>query len=249
MKTLLQIFLLLIISTQTFAKCASSGLYFWPEKQDIHENSIFVIDGFATSQKIITGFGTTYKVYLKSNNQKVNLIVQETLKGEFQMTQAVLKPETALSAGQEYELIIENLGDMANQVSKYNSKTGKTEKIKWTVVAGRDQTASVWTNKPTFKSGSREEFGCGPAVSANFTYTATDNSEFLIKTTVKNKSTETETTYYLVPGENTIRVGHGMCSGAFKLEGSDTFEVEFSLMDASGNLTKWTGNWVEFKRP
>lgn len=250
MKTLLQIFILLIINTQAFSKCASTGLYFWPEKQTIQENSIFVIDGFANSQKIVTGLGTIHKVYLKCGSEKIKLIVQETLTGEFQLTQAILKPETALSAGKEYELVIENLGDMSGQVSKYNSETGEREKIKWTVATGQDNSAPSWTKKAEFKTASREEYGCGPAVYANFIFAASDNSEFLIKTTVKNKTTTKESTYYLTPGEkDIIAVGHGMCSGAFKLEGSDTFEVEFSLMDASGNITKWTGRRIEFKRP
>lgn len=232
-----------------YSKCASSGLYFWPSGQTINENSIFVIDGYATSQEVIAGLGTTYKVYLKSSGQVVNLKVQETLVGQFSLTQAILRPETKLTAGATYELIIEKLPKY-QEVYRYNSSTNyKKEKVKWTVVNEQDTIAPSWTMTPKFKGGSYQMYGCGPAVNAFFSYSATDNSEILIKTVVKNLSNGVETTYYLEPDSNSIAVGHGMCSGAFTFDNSDDFEVEFSLMDASGNITKWTGDRHKFKRP
>ena len=249
MKKIIPLLILLFAAVDGFSKCASSGLYFWPTKPTISQNSIFVIDGYARSQKIISGLGTTYKVFLKSGNRKIKLNVQEILVGQYSLTQALLKPETALSVGEEYELIIENLGDLESQVSKYNSNTSKTEKIKWTVVKGQDNSVPTWTGKPEFKNSTYQRFGCGPATFVNFVFSANDDSEFLIKTIVKNISTGKVTTYYLAASENLIEVGHGMCSGAFSFSDGDKFEVEFSLFDASGNLTKWIGDRIEFKRP
>ena len=41
-----------------------------------------------------------------------------------------------------------------------------------------------------------------------------------------------------------------MCSGAFDFEeNSNNYEVEFSFMDASGNLTSWTGERIKFTKP
>ena len=249
MKKVIQILILLLSTVDGFSKCSSSGLYFWPSGQTINENSIFVIDGYATSQKIITGLGTTYKVYLKSDGQVVNLKVQETLVGQFRMTQAILRPETKLTIGATYELIIENLPEY-QEVYRYSSSTNyKKEKVKWTVVAGQDTVAPVWSMTPKFTEGSYQMYGCGPAINAFFSYSATDNSEILIKTVVKNLSTGIETTYYLKPDSNSVAVGHGMCSGAFTFDNSDDFEVEFSLFDASGNITTWTGDRIKFKRP
>jgi len=146
-------------------------------------------------------------------------------------------------------LIIEILDELENQVFKYNYSTSQREKVKWTVVAGQDNSAPTWTSMPKFKNSTYQEYGCGPAVFANFTFSATDNSEYLIKTTVKNLSNGKETTYYLTGKENIIAVGHGMCSGAFNFDGGDKFEVEFGLFDASGNLTNWTGERIAFNRP
>jgi hypothetical protein len=249
MKKIISILILLLTTVDGFSKCTSSGLYFWPTKPTISQNSIFVIEGYATSQKIIDGLGTTHKVFLKSDKQKIRLNVQEILVGQYFLTQAILKPETTLTIGQEYELIIESLGELENQVCKYNYTTSQKEKIKWTVTNFIDTIAPSWISKPKFKNSTYEMLGCGPEIFANFDYEANDSSDFLIKTILKNISTGKETTYYLTVNDKMISVGHDMCSGAFNFDGSDNFEVEFSLVDASGNLTKWIGDRIEFKRP
>ncbi len=232
-----------------YSRCKDSGLYFWPSGQTVCENSIFVIDGYLGSQEIITGFETKYKVYLKSGGQIVNLKVQETLVGQFGLTQAILRPETNLTVGETYELIINNLPDPDNELSRYSELTNHKEKIKWTVIAGQDTIAPKWRKTPKFKNYSDEMFGCGPKNFAIFTFSATDNSELLIKTVVKNLSTGIETIYYLKPDSKRIAVGHGMCSGAFDFGISNDFEVEFSLFDASGNITAWADNSIKIKRP
>lgn len=249
MKKIIPILILLLTTVNGFSKCTSSGLYFWPTKPTISPNSIFVIDGYATSQIIIRGLGTIYKVFLKSDKQKIKLDVQEMLVGQFCLTQVILKPETTLSIGQEYELVIENLGDLENQVYKYNDSTGQKEKIKWAVTNFNDTIAPNWISKPKYKNGTYEMLGCGPQIFANFNYEANDGSDLLIKTTVKNNSSGKETIYYLTVNGKIISVGHDMCSGAFNFDGGDKFEVEFSLVDASGNITKWTGDRIEFKKP
>jgi hypothetical protein len=83
-----------------------------------------------------------------------------------------------------------------------------------------------------------------------FSNPATDNSEIIIKTTVKNLKTRKETTYYIEPNQEVINVGHGMCSGAFAyVEDDEHYEIEFAYMDSSGNLTPWTGERIKFTKP
>jgi hypothetical protein len=40
-----------------------------------------------------------------------------------------------------------------------------------------------------------------------------------------------------------------MCSGAFEYDESNDYEIEFSFMDASGNVKNWTGDRIKFTRP
>ena len=249
MKRVIQIFILLLATAHGFSKCTSSGLHFWPEGATVNANSIFVVEGYATSQTIIKGLGTTHRAYLKSDSQTVNLKVQETLVGQYSLTQAILKPEETLTAGITYQLVIENLQSHNNEAQRYNFSTARMENINWTVTAQFDTVSPAWVIAPEFKNDSYQGFGCGPAVNAYFSFSAADNSEILIKTVVKNLATGTEATYYLKPDSNIIAVGHDMCSGAFSLHNSDLFEVEFSLFDASRNTRPPARDRIKFKRP
>jgi hypothetical protein len=249
MKRAIPLIVLLHLTLNGFSKCGSNGMDFWPSGQTVFENSIFVIEGYGSSQEIIKGFNTNHRVYLISDGQIVNLRVLEIHLGQFNLTQAILKPETVLRVGSTYELMIENLPDY-EEIYRYDITTDyQKEKVKWIVAPGYDTTAPSWKSNPKFREDSYERYGCGPAVHAIFSCVVTDTSEILVKTTVKNLPTGVETTYYLKPDNQTISVGHGMCAGAFQLSESDYFEVEFSLIDASGNMTVWTGDRLKFKRP
>lgn len=167
----------LFYSFSANADCAGSGLSIFPSGSTIKQNSIFVLEGYAQSQKVILGLNKAYPVYLKSGNQKINLIITEINK-------------------------------------------------------------------------SLVYYGCGPSIHVVFSNPAKDNSDIIVQTTVKDLKTKQETTYYIQPVGDKIKVGHGMCSGAFDFEdGSQNFEVAFAFIDASGNLTPWTGEPIKFTKP
>jgi hypothetical protein len=243
--------LLFLLATgfEGLSKCHSKGLVFWPEKKTVSPNSVFVIEGYAQSQKIIKGLGTVYQVYLQSATEKIKLELQELLVGQDRLTQAILKPGRTLTVGKEYELIIENLAQPEKEIFRLNDSTRQKEKVKWLVSGFIDTIPPAWMSLPEFSNSSYQMWGCGPEAFAYFSFSAMERSEYLIKTTVKNQTTGHETTYYLKPDGQKIAVGHGMCSGAFSFYGGDKFEVEFALYDASGNLTKWHGRRLEFNAP
>jgi hypothetical protein len=58
-----------------------------------------------------------------------------------------------------------------------------------------------------------------------------------------------ETSYYVEPVKGNLNIGHGMCSGAFNFDEGDDYEIEFSIMDESGNMTAWTGDRIKFTKP
>ncbi len=227
--------------------CMSEALYFWPSKNKILENSLIVIDAYGQSQE--TMLKSDCKAYLVSGTQKIKLNPIEICYGQFNLTQVILKPETNLSAGKKYELVIDGVENVSHLLNRYNSKTSKYEKIIWEVIDGKDTEVPSWTNLPVYKDNNYVEYGCGPAVAVNFTFGVEDVSEYLIKAKVNDIKNGTESSYYLKPDENIISIGHGMCSGEFYLEKGTNFEVEFSLMDASGNAITWEGAPLKFKRP
>jgi hypothetical protein len=227
--------LLVLLSLEAEAKCASRGLHTWPALgSKIAGNSIFVVEGYASSESIIEQIGTTYHVYLRSGSSKIRLNAKELLKGQFHLTQVVLKADSLLVPG-NYELIIEGLADHNYDLDQYNALTEKWEKPNWKVIAEQDRLSPAWNSAPTFKSWEMEMFGCGPSVFAGFSLDVSEISDLLVRTTVKDLSTGAESSYYIHYSDGLANVGHGMCSGAFKFKSNTKYLVSFTLMDSSGN--------------
>lgn len=249
MKQILTIIIGLLCSATVYADCAGTGLWVFPSGQTIKQNSIFVLDGYAESQNVILGLNKKHNIYLKSGNKKIKLLVTEICVGQFYLTQAVLKPETELEAGLEYTMHIDSLPEYES-FNKYNRTTHKYEPVTYKVVAEKDNEKPQLATKPKELKKTLVHYGCGPSIHVVFSNPAKDNSDIIVKTTVKDLKTGKETTYYIEPDGDQIKVGHGMCSGAFDFEeNSNNYEVEFSLMDASGNLTAWTGERIKFTKP
>jgi hypothetical protein len=248
MKQLLTIIIGLFCTATVYADCAGTGLWIFPSGQTIKQNSIFVLDGYAESQNVILGLNKKYNIYLKSGNKKIKLNVIEICVGQFYLTQAVLKPETELEAGLEYTMHIDNLPEY-ERFDKYNKTTRKYEPVSYTVIAERDNEKPQLSAKPQELTKTLVYYGCGPSIHLVFSNPAKDNSDIIVKTTVKNLKTGKETTYYIEPDGDKIKVGHGMCSGAFDFDDSNNYDVEFSFMDSCGNLTTWTGERIKFTKP
>lgn len=247
MKSILTIFGILV-NILIYSKCGSNGIDVFPTKTEINKNSIFLIEGFASSQKIITLLNKDYKIYLQSGNQKINLKVTETLVGDFQLTQAILKPEFPLEIGKEYILKIDNLPKYET-LNKFYNYSFKSKPIIYKVTSNVDIEKPTITKKPYELKKSYIPYGCGPQVNVIFSFLADDSSQLLVKTKFKNLVTNKITTFYILPKDNKLSVGHGMCSGAFKYDNNMAYEVEFNFMDSSGNITKWEKEGIKFTKP
>lgn len=249
MKQLLAILIGLFCTATVYADCAGTGLWVFPSGPTIKKNSIFILDGYAESQNVILGLNKKHNIYLKSGNKKIKLLVTEICVGHFYLTQAVLKPETELEVGLVYTMYIDNLPEYES-FNLYNKTTQKYEPVTYKVVAEKDIEKPQLTTRPKELKKTLVHYGCGPSIHVVFSNPVKDNSDIIVKTTVKDLKTGEETTYYIEPDGDIIKVGHGMCSGAFKFDDkSDNYEVEFSFMDASGNLTAWTGERIKFSKP
>lgn len=248
MKHLLTLVIALFCTATAYADCAATGLWVFPSGQTINPNSIFILNGYAHSQRVIPELNKKHSIYLKSGIKKIRLVVTEICVGQYRITQAVLKPEKELEAGREYTMHIDNLSEN-ERLNRYNSATAKYEPVTYKVVSDKDLEKPQLSAKPIELKKTLDFYGCGPSTYVVFSHPAKDNSEIIVKTTVKNLKTGKETTFYIVPNGNEISVGHGMCSGAFDFDDGDNYEVEFSFMDSSGNSTSWTGERIKFTRP
>ena len=230
--------------------CASSGLYAFPSLNTLNQNPVIILEGYGTSQSVIKKLNAKHSIYLQCGFKKIKLIVQETNEGEFKLTQAILKPAEQLQIGLVYVLHIDGLPEYES-LSKWNNETQAHEQIAWKIVKRKDNVKSEWVNKPREIGKTLKHYGCGPERHVNFSYSVSDSSGCFIKAIVTNIKTRKTTSYFLNDWDNqnnTIEIGHGMCSGAFRLDG-DTFEVSFILMDESGNITEWTGDKIKFTQP
>ncbi len=264
MKKLLTLLILCLGTVNVYADCAGEGLSFFPSGEIINKNSIFVIDGYAESQSIILELNKKHKIYLKSGNKEIKLIVTEICIGQFNLTQALLKPESELELGLEYTMVIDNLPEYDSLI-RYNRLKQKFEPVSYKVVDALDTINPKLLEEPKEIEKTLIHFGCGPSKYVVFSNPAEDMSEIIIKTTVKNLKTGKKTKYYVEPFDGKIRVGHGMCSGAFLFSdekiivgqgvlpedmlNNDNYEVEFSFMDSSGNLTSMEIPPIKFTKP
>lgn len=248
MKTILTIIISALSIANLYAMCASNGLYAFPSGKTIRQNSIIIIDGYATSQDVVKELNKKFPVYLVSGKHKINLTVKEILIGQFRLTQAVLIPETSLTAGLDYTLVIDRL-PKDESFDRWNSELKKSEPIVYTVVQGLDNTRPIFNATPKEIKKSHFYYGCGPSIHVVFDCNVIDSSEYLVKATVKSLKSGIETSYYVKPDKGIVNIGHDMCAGAFNFDEGDNYEIEFSIMDASGNLTAWTGDRIKFTKP
>jgi hypothetical protein len=248
MKKICALIIGLLLTGAVYGDCSGSGLSVFPNGQTICQNSIFVLDGYAESQEVILALNKKHPVYLMSGNKKVNLHVLEICVGDYRLTQAVLRPETELEAGLQYTMYIDSLPEY-EKFTRYNKATQAYGPVIYTVISEKDTEKPQLVSKPTELKKALVLYGCGPSIYVVFSHTATDKSEMLVKTTVKSLTTRKETTYYIQPNGNQISVGHGMCAGAFDFRDGEMYEIEFSFMDACGNMTAWSGERLKFSKP
>ncbi|WP_131725534.1 MULTISPECIES: hypothetical protein [unclassified Chryseobacterium] len=238
-----KLILLLVILTFNFsakAECSFSGINVWPNQQNIAPNSIFVVEGYAQSQELILQLNKKNRIYLTGNAVRIPLKVLRILKGQFGLTQAILQPERELQTGKTYELQIGGLGEYEKQDYKV---------AKWTVSSKKDLDKPVWECLPIYNSRSYTSFGCGPEMHVNFCGIFKDNSPTLIYAKVFNRKNKTHSDYFLTSEGQNISIGHGMCSGAFAFDKDTDYEVQFGLMDASGNENMKLTEPVKFTSP
>jgi hypothetical protein len=248
MKYLLILFSFFICSVTAKADCTSAGISCWPNTSTLKANPVIVLTFYAASEQIVAGLNRKHRIYFRSGEEKISLLIVEVCKGQFRLTQVILKPSQRLKAGKEYQLFIDGLPQY-ERLDKWNKETRKSESPSWKVLKEADIEFPLWTAMPKFNSKYFSMFGCGPSLGVVFDIGASDASAILVKTTVRNTKTGKYSTYYLDPSENKINVGHGMCAGAFDFDSDDKYEVSFALMDASGNPGCMASSPIRFTRP
>ncbi|MGL4631927.1 MAG: hypothetical protein ACRCVT_12060 [Leadbetterella sp.] len=242
MKSKILFFLFIFIAQNGFSKCGWGDINAWPTSFTISENPILVIEGLINYQSFVEGLNGKFKIYLKSSSGDVPLQVVRINKGQFLISQAILKPTKTLKKGFVYALRIEGL-EKTEKVNFYRKN------FRWKVANNADNRVAKWTSLPSYLSKEIIEFGCGPSSKVSFCMCIQDQSPYLIVTKVKNRKTNNESEYYLNAEQNVLYIGNDMCSGAFKFVEGQEYEVSFSIIDASGNTDKSFTKPILFTSP
>ena len=222
------------------AKCGGNGIYCLSKSSRLNKNGIIILEFYTSSQSLITYLNTKYPIYLKSDKGNVFLNIIETLKGEMNLTQIVLKPSTELKVNETYSLEIDNLPKYEEKLERYNYLTNKREKFTFTINNFTDINLPKLISSPIVQKKTLARYGCGPASWVYFSLIGQDESELFVRASVKNNSTGKITTYILNLEDSITKIGHGMCSGAFLFDNSKNYEVVFQLYDQSGNKSNFT---------
>lgn len=248
--TLASILIVLFSHSQLFGACAPGFIATWPKTNTIPKNPIFIVKGYGNLQGLVKKMGQGWKISLVSTTDTVQCFQTEFYKGQIQISQICLKPQRDLLEGHEYRFYSPKLKKWLYDHRKEASCFRWEEFIsEWNVKGNRDEKPPFWLAPPKFKRKLLRHLACGPVAYAIFYCLTSDSSSLLVKALVRKKGSKRKDIFLLEPTDNEIFVGTGMCSAAFGLKLGKDFEVEFTLVDASGNETPWKGPPIKFQSP
>lgn len=232
-----------------FAKCSMSDMAFLPEQKEISLNSMFIIQGYALSQKTIDSFKKR-TIFLESENgDLVELLLIEILKGKKELTQAIFKASEELKPYTTYFLKYSNQTEIeTHEMTKWNSDKNERERVYWKTTDKKSAEPLNSELKVVFEKTEVVLFGCGPSSNAIFDVKNQSNSEVWFKTEVIDLTTNEKTIYYIREWNGKLQVGHGMCAGAFTFNEKGKYKVRFTPMNTDGKSLKTT-DWITFESP
>lgn len=249
MKKITFLLLLTFGIKSAFADCGISGMSFLPETKEISLNSMFIIQGYAFSQKTINTFKDR-TIFLESESGEIiELNVQEILKGQMELTQAILCPLTELKPNTKYFLKYSKQTEReSNEMRHWNSDKNEYEKVYWKTTDKKSLDTLNSNLTLEFDKTKVIHYGCGPDANAIFNVKNKSSSEVWYKTEVVDIKTNEQTTYYIKEWNEQLHVGHGMCAGAFTFNNKGKYKVRFTPMNTDGKSLKTT-EWETFDSP
>lgn len=231
------------------AECAMSGMQFFPQQKEISLNSMFIIQGYSFSRKTINSFKER-TIYLKSEEgELIELDLLEILKGQMMITQAIFRPVSELRPNTTYFLkYADQTENEEREMMQYNSEKKKSEKVSWRTTDKKTIGALNPRLELVFEKTEVIYYGCGPSVNAIFDVKNKLQGEIWYKTEVLEIGTNKKTVYYIKEWNGKLKVGHGMCSGAFTFNQKGSYKVRFTPMNTDGKQGDTTG-WIAFDSP
>ena len=227
MKKITLLLLLIFGIKSAFADCASMGMEFLPSTKEISLNSMFIIQGYAFSQKTIKSFNDR-TIYLESESgELISLNLQEILTGQMQLTQAIFCPTSELKPNTKYVLkYSDQTENEGREMTQYNREKEVREKVYWKTTDKKALENLNSNLSVEFEDTEVVHFGCGPSANAIFNIKNKSESETWYKTEVVDLSTNNTKVFYIKEWNGRLNVGHGMCSGAFTYNNKGKYKLD-----------------------
>lgn len=251
MKYIVLLILCLGISNKSFADCSSNGIWAYATDDELNQNSIIIVEAYAFSRAIIDSLNISYFVYLESDEERVELETLEICKGMFYISQALFSLDGPLKNGQPYDLkIVNRQNKEQNILKKWNSAKKQHEPYSWLAGPSQIRPKPKLNESIELVAKSVHWYGCGPAIYADFDLGIKDSSLTLVRTELFDIEKDESHVYFLaVAYDGVVRVGHGMCSGAFDFRDKAKYKIRFSTIGSNEkNDIEWT-DWTLFDSP
>lgn len=240
-KITLIIFTVIFISISLlYAKCGRGYATFKPFDENVYKDSIFILES-----DIKLEISTLNNLKLISKSETVPLTLLEENIGMFHANQYLLKPEKELIIEDTYEL---NFDSLPKDNFLYQSFS-RMKNIKYSIINKKTYQKPEWINNPEEISKTKIHFGCGPEANNTFSIKIKKNETIMIKANVLDLETNLKISYVLPINDNTIAIGHGMCSGPFLLDELKNYQVTFDILQNNGEIIQWQGKPIPFKAP
>lgn len=217
------------------ARCMAGTLDAWPPPETpLPTRPMILLDGFGNQQPAVTALADDGRVSLVAPGHRVALKVEAMHAGAFGLTQAVLRAAEPLKPATRYTLDLR--GADGRRIRTTTFVDGGTRPIGWTTTASSPAPLAL-LGAPKVTGQSFRRYGCGPSAHIEISVPARAGSPLAVEVELREPGAEGAVETYVVPvRDGVLRIGHGMCSGAFRVTGPERrFRAELTVRDAAGD--------------
>ncbi len=217
------------------ARCMAGSLDAWPPPETpLPTQPMILLEGFGNQQPAVTALADGGRVTLVAPGHRVALKVEAMHAGAFGLSQAVLRAAEPLKPSTPYTLDLRDADGRKVRTTTFMG--GETGPIGWTTAASAPAPLAL-TGAPKVTGQSFRRLGCGPSSHLEVSVPARADAPIAVEVTLRELGAEGAVETYVVPvRDGVLRIGHGMCSGAFRVTGPERrFRAELTVRDAAGD--------------
>lgn len=244
--------LAVLLPRLALADCSDWSVSVWPPLgRPLPANGQLIIEGYGELQEQVSRITErSPRLVADEDEDEVPLELIAVYRGEKRLTQAVLQPERPLKPGMRYTLRLKKPASTKVPVLRAEiSSKGDTLAMAWTA-APADLTPPRWHEAPRATGQKVVQFGCGPASHVDVSAAVEDESaQVQVLAEVRRAEGGEPVRFRLTPSHQQVRLGHGMCSGAFELQEDVRYSVRLVAVDMAGNESPAPGGELLIQGP